>query len=395
MLQERRSSSEPDMAHITEQDTTFTEVGPKHSARSGKLTQTNPDMEVSNPYAALSDLEEEAEPLPPPRTYTIKANVQKVNGNLLKALTGPHKEHISIRYGNNYLIVKTKGEEAKNHVAKQLNKSQITIEPIETDKDNHEKLTIKGLPPSITEDEIKAELASREFPITHVRQIVKHSIIQGKKTSEPLPVWVLTFTKTDTLQDKLKTLNALFHIRIRLEKYRGIQGVRQCFNCQGFGHVANLCNKRAKCVRCGENHKLSDCPNTNTLKCANCQDTHTASYRQCNIYRQAVTAHESRVQAKTKKHNSTHTANSTTSPTPRTTTRPNMTYSHIVQNNQRRDKFPLLPTENAQAQDPLAQLSLTNMDLSPILNLLTMISKQPHLLDVIITLATALKNNGP
>ena len=256
------------MATLNEQDSTFTEVGRKHKARAGKLTQTNPDIEVSNPYDALSDVEEEVESLPPPKTYTIKANIQNVNGNLLKAITGPYNDQVSIRYANNYLIVKTKGEEAKNHVATQLTRSQINFEPIETDKDNFEKITIKGLPPSITVEEIKTELASREYPISHVRQIIKHSTIQGKKTSEPLPVWVLTFTKTNTLQDKLKNLNALFHIRIRMEKYRGIQGVRQCFNCQGFGHVANLCNKRAKCVRCGENHKLTDCPNAE-LKCAN------------------------------------------------------------------------------------------------------------------------------
>ena len=85
------------MAAINEQDSTFTEVGQKDTTRAGTLTQTNPDIELSNPYDALSDVEEKVEPLPPPRTYIIKANVQKVNGNLLKALIGPHKEHISIR----------------------------------------------------------------------------------------------------------------------------------------------------------------------------------------------------------------------------------------------------------------------------------------------------------
>ena len=80
-------------------------------------------------------------------------------------------------------------------------------------------------------------------------------------------------------------------------------------------------------------------------------------------------------------------------PPQRVMTRPNITYSKIVQDTRRED-FPQLQTDSAQAQDTIAQPSL-NMDLAPILNLLTMIAKQPHLLDIIITLATALKNNGP
>ena len=296
--------------------------------------------------------------------------------------------------------MKTKGEEARNHVITQLTRSQINFEQIDTDKDNFEKITIKGLPPSISVDEIKTELASRDYPIAHVRQIVKHSVINGKKTSDPLPVWVLTFTKTNTIQDKLRNLNALFHIKIRLEKYRGIQGVRQCYNCQGFGHVANLCNKRAKCVRCCENHKLTDCLNTETLKCANCNDTHPASYRQCTSYKQATTAHYNRLQAKT---NTTAQRNSIppiqqAAPIPppsRPTNRPNMTYSHIVQNTQRREHFPPLHNETEQTQRNTGQANQTDMDFTQILNLLTMIAKQPQLLDVIISLATALKNNGP
>ena len=185
-------------------------------------------------------------------------------------LTGTHNEHVKIRYANNCLIIRTTGDEAKNHVINQLRNNQIQFETINTDRDQSEKITIKGLPPSITVDEIKNELNAREFPVTHVRQIVKNTTVDGKKTSEPLSVWVLTLTKTQNLQDKLLTLNALFHIRIRVEKYRGIHGVRECFNCQGLGHVAHMCNKKAKCVRCGESHKLNQCPNTHTLKCANC-----------------------------------------------------------------------------------------------------------------------------
>ena len=58
------------MATLTEQDTPYTQVGRKHKAKAGTLTQTNPDIEVSNSFDALSVVEEveeeEVESLPPP-----------------------------------------------------------------------------------------------------------------------------------------------------------------------------------------------------------------------------------------------------------------------------------------------------------------------------------------
>ena len=145
-------------------------------------------------------------------------------------------------------------------------------------------MTIKGLPPHFTEDEIKTELAELQYPILHVRQICRSSIDDGRKVKTPLPIWILTFQKSTDMTDKLDNLTSLFNIKIRTEPYKAMQGIRQCYNCQDFGHTAQLCNRPPKCVRCGENHHLKDCTNQNHLKCANCKGQHPASFRQCKIY---------------------------------------------------------------------------------------------------------------
>ena len=153
---------------------------------------------------------------------------------MLRKITGPHNANTNIRYSNNALIIRTKTEEAKDYVISSLQKEKITYTALNNDRDLLEKITIKGLPPSFTAEEIREELLTLEYPIQNVRQIVKHSHIEGRKTSVPLPIWVLTFHKTETLKDKLNHLNSLFCIRIRREAYAGIQGVRPVLQLPGL-----------------------------------------------------------------------------------------------------------------------------------------------------------------
>ena len=56
--------------------------------------------------------------------------------------------------------------------------------------------------------------------------------------------------------------------------------VVQYYRCQQFGQFAQNCKREEKCVRRGDLHKSSHCPNTDP-KCANCGENHPASYRKC------------------------------------------------------------------------------------------------------------------
>ena len=46
----------------------------------------------------------------------------------------------------------------------------------------------------------------------------------------------------------------------KVEEFRQPISVRQCFNCQCFGHSAQNCKSKQKCVICGENHSHKGCP---------------------------------------------------------------------------------------------------------------------------------------
>ena len=47
----------------------------------------------------------------------------------------------------------------------------------------------------------------------------------------------------------------------KVEEFRITPLIQQCFKCQGFGHKAQNCTKKQKCIVCGEAHSHKDCPN--------------------------------------------------------------------------------------------------------------------------------------
>ena len=73
----------------------------------------------------------------------------------------------------------------------------------------------------------------------------------------------------------------------KVEEFRQPVSVRQCFNCQCFGHSAQNCKSKQKCVICCENHSHKGCPKKEAKqpKCANCSGPHVASYKGCPEYK--------------------------------------------------------------------------------------------------------------
>ena len=74
----------------------------------------------------------------------------------------------------------------------------------------------------------------------------------------------------------------------KVEEFRQPVSVRQCFNCQSFGHSAKNCRSKPKCVICGESHSHKGCPKKEAKqpKCANCSGPHGCpEYKKTGIQR--------------------------------------------------------------------------------------------------------------
>ena len=99
------------------------------------------------------------------------------------------------------------------------------------------------------------------------------------------PIFVVTF-KPGTDMLKVFRLRKLCHCIIRWEKFQNSRPIRQCFNCQSFGHSSNFCGRSPKCVKCDQQHASKDCtkPVGSLPKWVNCGGEHPANYTGCPQY---------------------------------------------------------------------------------------------------------------
>jgi pyruvate/2-oxoglutarate dehydrogenase complex dihydrolipoamide acyltransferase (E2) component len=63
----------------------------------------------------------------------------------------------------------------------------------------------------------------------------------------------------------------------------------RCYACQAYGHTGKSCRATAlRCPRCAGSHAFKDCPPDASPRCANCKESHSASYKGCKAYKDAT-----------------------------------------------------------------------------------------------------------
>jgi hypothetical protein len=156
------------------------------------------------------------------------------------------------------------------------------------------RLVLKGIPPNVPEEDIREELVAHDIQIVRISQITK----MDKSTRTVLtryPIFVITF-QPGTGMRKVLQLRKLCHCIIRWEKLKSSRPVRQCFNCQSFGHSSNFCGRPPKCVKCDQQHASKDCTKSanSPPKCVNCGGEHPANFTGCPQYLQQL-SHTQRI----------------------------------------------------------------------------------------------------
>ena len=141
------------------------------------------------------------------------------------------------------------------------------------------KVVAIGVHQTISEDDIKTELAKNNVKINKVQRL--------EFNGQPNRKVVIQFENEQDMKIALYSGIYFGRIRIRCESYRTTPPpqVTQCYKCQGFNHIAKDCKNAQKCVRCAGSHKSSECPdkdkNSLKLKCSNCDGEHVASSKEC------------------------------------------------------------------------------------------------------------------
>ena len=123
-----------------------------------------------------------------------------------------------------------------------------------------------------TDDEIASALGKQR--VTKTKRI---SIRKGEQQFQT-NTYILTFNKPRTSKE-VKTGYCLE----RVQQY--VPAPLRCFKCHKFGHHREACRGRQTCAKCFEknpDHAEEDC--LKEIRCANCQQDHTAYARTCTVY---------------------------------------------------------------------------------------------------------------
>ena len=126
----------------------------------------------------------------------------------------------------------------------------------QTAKQKNKCLVVKGVLTDITDEDFK------EFLDLNKISYAKAERYKSKKDGRVLPMIQLEISDPAEAE-ALLSQNLMCNVTgivYKVEEFRQPVSVRQCFNCQCFGHSDQNCKSKQKCVICGENHSHKGCP---------------------------------------------------------------------------------------------------------------------------------------
>lgn len=143
---------------------------------------------------------------------------------------------------------------------------------------------IRGLPLTITPDEIIWEFHQHNVTLQHVKQLTS---TRPDQLYKPLPLFQIT---TDTPIQDLQRIHNVGYFRVSFEPLRRPPGPPQCLKCAQYGHTKNFCYQLPKCTKCAGDHEYKSCPKLPDVprKCINCGADHHATYKGCPSYRALI-----------------------------------------------------------------------------------------------------------
>ena len=148
-----------------------------------------------------------------------------------------------------------------------LNHSKDTINETE----NNFKLVLRNIHLGINiEDPLVVDQLGQQGIFNAVRKISR----EGKS----LPIVTAATRNLDDYKRILKNGITLGFTRIR--SIESPSNLKQCHNCQGFGHKKFDCPKSITCAKCSGPHHFKECKN-DLIQCANCSGQHWSFSRSC------------------------------------------------------------------------------------------------------------------
>ena len=156
------------------------------------------------------------------------------------------------------------------------------------------KVVAVGFHQSISDKEIIEEMAKFKVKVSKVQRL--------KFRGNPTQKVVAEFVEEQDM--KIALFNGIYfgRIRIRCAPFRPALLITQCYQCQGFNHLAKDCKSQVKCMICAGPHKSSECPEKDkdsfNPKCTNCKGDHVAASRECPKFKEQCKIQTEKVKAR-------------------------------------------------------------------------------------------------
>jgi len=150
---------------------------------------------------------------------------------------------------------------------------------------------------------IKTELLQDNRPFIPTAEIKYIGwLTRGAATRKSASSVIIEFTRPEDA-NKIIDEGLIWQGEVfQCEKYDRQCRLKQCFQCQKYGHIGTLCKATIACGYCAQEHNSRDCPSksdtTIPKKCTNCREGHEAWNQGCLARREELakirTAHEIR-----------------------------------------------------------------------------------------------------
>ncbi|KAL4136432.1 hypothetical protein QTP88_007980 [Uroleucon formosanum] len=184
------------------------------------------------------------------RNHSSSSNSEPSSPKLLQHSTVDH------------LKVQTSNSEAYRTLVHYLRNEKAEFHTFQLKEDKPMRIVIRNLHPSTSTEMIKNELEHRLYEVRQVTQVI---------SKIPLPLFFVDLEPTDHSKEIFK-LESILHTKIKIEEPHKPKIISQCQNCQAYGHTKAYCGYSPRCVRCGDDHSSSACPNSrqDPMRCALC-----------------------------------------------------------------------------------------------------------------------------
>ena len=234
------------------------------------VTLSNEESKTNKPKKQL---------IPPLVVYSNVKNHTETLNKLQALLKNP----MTVKCKNNRVIFYTQTVEDYQALKNEISNSDVEYHTYSLSSDKEHKLVLKGLPVNVTDEEIMNDLESKMIKPVKIVQITRKINNEDVK----LPIRIINYSSSTAIKEVVKNKYICYCV-CSWERYKKPKKVTQCFNCQGFNHVASNCFKKPKCVKCANNHKTKECSiknRTDNPICANCGGNHAASSKECSTYK--------------------------------------------------------------------------------------------------------------